>query len=58
MRQARAAVSAAAAALSGAAGGQADEEEGSLGVSYDLLTAVTERLDDVALFDSSQVPKS
>jgi hypothetical protein len=56
--EARAAVSAAAAALSGAAsaeGRQAIVEDSTLGVSYDLLTALTERLDDLALFDSSQV---
>ena len=56
--EARAAVSAAAAALSGAAsaeGRQAFVEDRTLGVSYDLLTALTERLDDLALFDSSQV---
>jgi len=48
----RAAVASAAAALTNAS--TEAPEGGALGVSYDLLTAVTERLDDVALFDPSQ----
>jgi len=54
-QEARAAVAAAARALAAGKNEPQEEEDGSvLGVSYDLLTAVTERLDDVALFDPSQ----
>ena len=49
----RAAVAAAARALD-RADPQEEDDGGALGVSYDLLTAVTERLDDVALFEPTQ----
>jgi hypothetical protein len=49
----RAAVAAAARALD-RADPREEDDGGALGVSYDLLTAVTERLDDVALFEPTQ----